>query len=244
MPGREPRSAVVMHESDSDRVDRDGSVSYDDRTARLYEPFVGLVTLGRYRPLLAGEVARLNPGPTARALDLCCGTGLVARELARRIGPQGEVTAVDASPAMLAQARRREAAWRARAEGGRRPAAAKIAYVRAEADSLPLPDGRFDCATVFLGLHEIAPAARLPALREVGRVLRPGGRGLVLDFAAGGPPLQRRLVRLALGALEGPEAWTITQPGVRVLLEQAGLRPERPRPVLLGILELVGFERP
>ena len=206
-----------------------GSLSYGRRTARLYEPFVAAVTLGRYRPFLAREVVRLGLDPADRILDLCCGTGLLSRELARRIGPDGEVVGVDASEAMLEQARR---------AGGR------VVYVRAEADSLPLPDGHFDGATIFLGLHEITQAARLPALREVRRVLRPGGRGLVLDFASGGPALRRGAVRLALSALEGPEAGTITEPGLSVLLSQAGLRPERPRPVLLGVLEVVGFARP
>jgi len=206
-----------------------GSLSYGRRTARLYEPFVAAVTLGRYRPFLAREVVRLGLDPADRILDLCCGTGLLSRELARRIGPDGEVVGVDASEAMLEQARR---------AGGR------VVYVRAEADSLPLPDGHFDGATIFLGLHEITQAARLPALREVRRVLRPGGRGLVLDFASGGPALRRQAVRLVLSALEGPEAWTITEPGLSVLLSQAGLRPERPRPVFLGVLEAVGFARP
>ena len=209
--------------------DDGGSLSYGRRTARLYEPFIAAVTFGRYRPLLAREVVRLGLGPADRILDLCCGTGLLSRELARRLGPDGEVVGVDASEAMLGQAR---------LAGGR------VVYVRAEADSLPLPDGHFDCATLFLGLHEIAQAARLPALREVRRVLRPGGRGLVLDFASGGPALRRGAVRLALSALEGPEAWTITEPGLSVLLSQAGLRPERPRPVFLGVLEAVGFARP
>ena len=209
--------------------DDGSSLSYDRRTARLYEPFIAAVTFGRYRPLLAREVVRLGLGPADRILDLCCGTGLLSRELARRLGPDGEVVGVDASEAMLEQAR---------LAGGR------VVYVRAEADSLPLPDGHFDGVTLFLGLHEITQAARLPALREVRRVLRPGGRGLVLDFASGGPALRRGAVRLALSALEGPEAGTITEPGLSVLLSQAGLRPERPRPVFLGVLEVVGFARP
>jgi len=207
-----------------------GSLSYGRRAARLYEPFVAAVTFGRYRPFLAREVVRLGLGPADRVLDLCCGTGLLARELARRLGPDGEVVGVDASEAMLERATRRGQSCR-------------TVYVRAEADSLPLPDGHFDCVTLFLGLHEITQEARLPALREVRRVLRPGGRGLVLDFASGGPALRRGVVRFALSALEGPEAWTITEPGLSVLLSQAGLRPERPRPVFFGVLEVVGFAR-
>lgn len=212
----------------------ENSPVYGRRTARLYEPFMAAVTFGRYRPFLAREVANLGLRPADRILDLCCGTGLLSREMARRLGPDGEVVGVDVSEAMLEQAKR---------GAGKPPAGGKVIYVRAEADALPLPDGRFDYATVFLGLHEIAQAARLPALREVRRVLRPGGRGLAFDFASGGPSLRRGGVRLALSALEGPEAWTITDPGVAALLAQADLRPEKPRPVFLGVLEVVGFVR-
>jgi len=222
----------------------DSSLSYDRRTARLYEPFMAAVTFGRYRPFLAKEVNRLGLRPADRVLDLCCGTGLCARELACRLGPDGEVVGVDASEAMLEEAARCGQARLTRPRGAQPPAGGKVVYVRAEADSLPLPDGHFDCVTLFLGLHEIAREERLPALREVRRVLRPGGRGLVLDFASGGPALRRGAVRLALSALEGPEAWTITEPGVSALLSQAGLRPGRPRPVFLGVLEAVGFVRP
>ena len=124
-----------------------GSLSYGRRAARLYQPLVAAVTFGRYRPFLAREVVRLGLGPADRILGLCRGTGLAARELARRLGPGGEVVGVDASEAMLEQAT---------LAGGR------VVYVRAEADSLPRPDGHFDCVTIFLGLHEITQAARRP----------------------------------------------------------------------------------
>lgn len=213
-------------------------LAYGRRTARLYEPFMAAVTFGRYRSFVAREVARLRLGPSDRVLDLACGTGLVLHEVARRLGPRGEVVGVDNSEAMLEQAARRRLPKSPAHSGTER-----VAYVRAEADALPLPDDTFDWVTLFLGLHEIAPGARLPALREVKRVLRPGGRGLVLDFASGGSRLRRALTRFALTAMEGPDAWTITDPGVPALVKQAGLRPDPPRAAFLGLLEVTGFAK-
>ncbi len=228
-----------------------GNLTYDERAARLYEPLMALSTLGRYGRLVTREVARLEFRPRDRVLDLCCGTGLVTRELARHLGPAGEVVAVDASEAMLeraallatAAAREREAPAERGPRGGPGPAP-KINHIRAQAQSLPLPDETFDWATLFLGLHEIAPAARLPALREVRRVLRPGGRGLIVDFAPGRHEFRRRIVYFVLRALEGPDSATIVDPGPAALLIQAGLRTEKPRPALLGILQAVAFSRP
>lgn len=226
----------------------------DSRLAAfLYEPFVAALTAGRYRGFVGREVERLAPRPGDRALDLCCGTGLVTRELARRVGPGGEVVAVDASPAMLELAGRRVRGEVASTVGQRdlgradlaaRGGGAPVSFVLADAAALPLPDGEFDLATIFLGLHEVDGGSRREALREVRRVLRPGGRGVVLDFAAGGPPARRHLVRWALTALEGPDAWTITDPGLEALLRSADLGPAQRRPVFGGVLEVVAFQRP
>lgn len=220
-------------------------LSYGPRTARLYEPFMAAVTLGRYRSFVAAEVTRLDLRPSDRVLDLCCGTGIVVRELARRLGPRGEVIGVDSSEAMLEEAARRGTVRRFRGRAGAGlTAGGRVTYIRAPAECLPLPDDLFDWVTIFLGLHEIGRAARLPALGEVRRVLRPGGRGLILDFATGGSRLRRGALRLFLSALEGPDAGTICEPGVPALVSEAGLRPDRPRPVFLGLLEVTGFEKP
>lgn len=218
--------------------------TYDQRAARLYEPLMAIGTFGHYGRLVTREVARLELRPGDRVLDLCCGTGLVTRELARHLGPAGEVVVVDASPAMLEEAAALGKAALPEEPAGAPCSAPKVSYLQAEAQSLPLPDGSFDWTTLFLGLHEISQAARLPALREVRRVLRPGGRGLVVDFAPGRPGFRRQLIYLALRALEGEDSATIVDPGTSALLTQAGLRPGRPRPAFAGILEATIFDRP
>jgi len=217
-------------------VEGGGSLINGRRTAQVYEAFMGLVTLGSYRSFVSREASRLRPNPKDRAVDICCGTGLLTRALARSIGPKGAVVGVDASEAMLDAARSHSLLPTAEA--------AAVSFILADASRLPLPGESVDLATMFLGLHEIAPSARLPALREVQRVLRPGGRGLILDVSSSIPRPLLWPARVALIAMEGSDAWNITDPGVPALLRQAGLRQTGRRAVLGGILELVEFSRP
>jgi len=230
-----------------------GALAYDRFTALFYEPFMLALTLGRYRSTVAREVTLLGPRPDARALDLCCGTGMVTAELARRLGPRGEVVAVDSSPAMLEAARRKLSRLARDGQGGPGPDPGgpgsdrlpRAEFIEADASALPLPDASFDLVTLFLGLHEVEPCRRLVALREVKRVLRPGGTGVVLELRGRGPAWKLRLIRWAITALEGPDAWTITEPGVTSLIERARLEVVGgPRPLFWGLFESVRFRRP
>lgn len=117
-------------------------------------------------------VAALRPGE--RVLDVACGTGIVARMARERVGDSGTVAGLDANPGMLAVARSTAA-----------PALA-IEWYEASAEATPLADGSFDVALCQLGLQFIAN--KLGALREMRRVLAPGGR-LVLNVPGPTPPL-------------------------------------------------------
>jgi ubiquinone/menaquinone biosynthesis C-methylase UbiE len=119
---------------------------------------------------LIGRAARLSPGD--RLLDLACGPGIYSRPFARQIAP-GLVVGLDLSPPMLRHARRR-----ARAEG-----LGNLALVRGDALRLPFADGRFDVVNCCGALH-LFPDPDL-ALREVHRVLKPGGRFTVAAFRRG-----------------------------------------------------------
>jgi demethylmenaquinone methyltransferase / 2-methoxy-6-polyprenyl-1,4-benzoquinol methylase len=135
----------------------------------------------------AARLAAVKPG--ARALDLCCGSGDIAFALAAR---GADVVGLDFSEAMLlvAEGRRR------RAEGKSEIRSAKSEvrnphFLRGDAQQIPFPDNSFDIATVGYGLRNLADWKG--GLREMQRVLRPGGRLVTLDF--GKPPnaLWRRL---------------------------------------------------
>lgn len=106
------------------------------------------------------DLAHLQPGE--RVLDLACGTGIVARLAATRVGSTGAVVGVDNSPDMIAVARRSP------------PGGAAMEWHEADAESLPLARDSVDCVLCQVGLMLISDQAA--ALAEVRRVLRPGGR--------------------------------------------------------------------
>jgi demethylmenaquinone methyltransferase / 2-methoxy-6-polyprenyl-1,4-benzoquinol methylase len=154
-----------------------------------------------------------------RALDVCCGTGDLALLLARRLGPEGLVVGVDFSREMLGIAARRAAA-----AGFSRV----CRFVTADAHALPAPDGAFDVATVGFGIRNVARPD--VALRELCRVLRPGGRLAVLEFSVPQRPFVRRLYDLYsftlmpwLGRLASrhPDAYLYLPASVRQWPDQA-----------------------
>jgi ubiquinone/menaquinone biosynthesis C-methylase UbiE len=119
---------------------------------------------------LIGRAARLSPGD--RLLDLACGSGIYTRPFARQVAP-GLVVGMDLSPAMLRGARRR-----VRAAG-----LENVALIRGDALHPPFADGRFDVVNCCGALHLFPDVDR--ALREVHRVLKPGGRFTVATFRRG-----------------------------------------------------------
>lgn len=117
-------------------------------------------------PLAADLLEVAAPRPGERILDVACGTGIVARLAAERVGQEGTVTGADINAGMLAVAR------------SRAPAGRTIDWHEAPAEDLPLPDGAFDVVLCQLGLMFVADQAR--ALREMRRVLATGGRLAIL----------------------------------------------------------------
>jgi len=201
-----------------------------DRIAGVYDRMNSVMTAGmhhRWRER-AADLAELQPG--ARALDVACGTGDLALELARRVGPGGEVVACDFSEQMLELARAK---------------AADLATVRIEwANALELPyrDDEFAAATVGFGVRNFADLER--GLSELARVVRPGGKVVILEMTTPTrPPLSTffalwfdRIVPL-LGRLAGDgDAFTYLPrsvqrfPGPHELaatMERCGLRSIR-----------------
>ena len=136
-----------------------------DRIAGFYDVMNSVMTAGlhhRWRER-AADLAALEPG--ARALDVATGTGDLAIELARRVGPAGEVVGSDFSEGMLEHARGKSTAVR---------------WEQANALALPYADGGFDAATVGFGARNFSDLER--GLAEMTRVVRPGGRVVVLEI--------------------------------------------------------------
>jgi ubiquinone/menaquinone biosynthesis C-methylase UbiE len=139
--------------------------------AHLYERVAVRHVLGPWAPSLV-DAARLAPGE--RVVDVACGTGVVARLAAQRVGRQGRVTAVDFNAGMISVARSLPAA-----EG------AAIEWLEGSALALPLPDASVDAVLCQQGL-QFFPDKGL-ALRETRRVVRGGGRLALSVWAAVGP---------------------------------------------------------
>jgi len=161
--------------------------------AKAYEALFVPSLLGQFAPVVA-DVARLQRGD--RVLDVACGTGVLAREAAARTAPAGSVVGLDANPGMLAVAAQ---------------LAPAIEWRQGFAESLPFPDSSFDAVVSQFGLMFFSDQRQ--ALREMIRVLRPGGRLAVavwdsLDhapaYAAEVALFERVAGRAAADALRAP----------------------------------------
>lgn len=126
-----------------------------DLVPALFDPWAGVLV----------DLAGVRPGD--RVVDLACGTGVVARTAARRVMPDGHVCGLDVNEDMLAIARR---------------AGADIEWLQTDASRTDLPDASFDVAFCQQGLQFFPD--RLAALRELHRLLAPGGRAVIATWCA------------------------------------------------------------
>jgi SAM-dependent methyltransferase len=151
------------------------TVSYRDFTntgAENYErDFVPAIAT----PVSASLLAAADLQPGERVLDVACGTGIIARLAAERVGPTGTVTAIDVAPDMIDVARATPA-----------PAGATIDWHVGDAVSLPFDDGTYDAVLCQMGLMFMAD--RAAAVAEMRRVLAPGGRVVVNTPGSIQPP--------------------------------------------------------
>ena len=140
-------------------------------SAAGYDLLAWLFLLGRERGFRERLVrlARLEPGQSV--LDIGCGTGSLAIAAKQRVGPGGTVRGIDASPELIARARRKA-----------RKAGVDVPFTIGVVEALPFPDGHFDAVLSTLMLHHLPREARQQCAREVRRVLKPGGRVLAVDF--------------------------------------------------------------
>lgn len=197
-----------------------------DRIAKIYDLLNSVMTAGLHHQWRrrAAELAAIGPG--SRVLDVATGTGDLAFELAGRVGPTGSVIGSDFSERMLALAREKALARGAAPGGGggaigEAAPASRIHFQTANALDLPFEDNEFDAATVGFGVRNFSDLDR--GLREMARVVRPGGRVVILEMTTPQrPPLSSffslwfdRVVPV-LGRLAGdPEAYSYLPNSVR-----------------------------
>jgi len=143
-----------------------------DSVAPRYDLMNDVMSFGLHRWWKAFTIARTGLKPGDFALDVAAGSGDLALGLARRVGPTGRVLVTDINRRMLERGRDRLLD---------RGIAGNVAYVQADAEALPFPDRTFHGVTIGFGLRNVTD--KPAALREMCRVLKPGGRLLVLEFS-------------------------------------------------------------
>jgi demethylmenaquinone methyltransferase/2-methoxy-6-polyprenyl-1,4-benzoquinol methylase len=185
-----------------------------DRIARVYDLMNSVMTAGLHQRWRERAVDLAGVGPGDRVLDVATGTGDLAIALRRRVGSSGAVVGSDFSERMLELARAK---------------AHDVRFESANALDLPYDDDSFDAATVGFGARNFSDLAR--GLSEMARVVRPGGRVVVLELTTPErPPLSwffrlwfDRLVPL-LGRVAGdPDAYTYLPSSVRRFPNARGL---------------------
>ena len=210
-----------------------------DRIAPVYDLMNRAMTMGldqRWRRLAVRESVR----PGDRVLDACCGTGDLA--LAARAAGAAEVVGLDFSEPMLERARRK---------------APELEWVQGDLLALPFPDASFDVATCGFGIRNVEELEA--GLRELARVVRPGGKLAVLEITRPTGLLRPFfrlwfdvLIPLAGKVLPGGKAYTYLPASVRrfpgpedlaALFRQAGLADVRYRLLAGGIVALHVAER-
>jgi len=177
-----------------------------DRIAGFYDLMNSVMTAGLHHRWRARAAALAALGPGDSALDVACGTGDLAIELARRVGTGGEVIGSDFAEEMLERARAKDPG---------------LVWEWGNALELPYASGRFDAATVGFGARNFSDLER--GLAEMTRVVKPGGRVVVLEITTPRKPPLSTFYRVwfdhvvpLIGRLTGEqEAYTYLPSSVR-----------------------------
>ncbi len=203
-----------------------------DSVASRYDLMNDLMSMGIHRlwKRFAVELAGIKRGH--RVLDLASGTGDLAARFAGLVGPDGLVVMTDINAAMLNEGRKRMAD-----EG----LVGNIEYTQVNAETIPFPDNFFDCITIAFGLRNVTDKQK--ALNEMQRVLKPGGRVLVLEFShPNGEPLKKvydlysfKLLPLMGRLVANDEA------SYQYLAESIRMHPDQE--TLKAMMEQAGLER-
>ncbi|WP_197053293.1 bifunctional demethylmenaquinone methyltransferase/2-methoxy-6-polyprenyl-1,4-benzoquinol methylase UbiE [Litchfieldella xinjiangensis] len=200
--------------------------------AARYDVMNDLMSFGIHRLWKRLTLERAGVRPGHQVLDIAGGTGDLTLAFARRVGPRGRVVLADINASMLRVGRDK---LLDNGVGG------NVEYVQANAECLPFPDNHFDCITIAFGLRNVTD--KDAALRSMQRVLKPGGRLLVLEFSKPGNPLLTRaydeysfrfLPRIGQWVANDAESY-------RYLAESIRMHPDQD--TLKSMMEAAGLER-
>lgn len=202
-----------------------------DSVAERYDLMNDLMSGGIHRLWKRRTVAEAAARPGHVVLDLAGGTGDLAISFARRVGDQGHVVLADINAAMLRQGRRRML------DAG---IIRNVSLAQADAENLPFADGSFDLVTIAFGLRNVT--RKEAALAAMYRVLKPGGKLLILEFSRPVEGLQPlydvysfRVLPMLGRLVAGDEE------SYRYLAESIRVHPDQE--TLLGMMEEAGLER-
>lgn len=200
-----------------------------DSVAPRYDLMNDLMSAGLHRlwKRFAVEASGVRPGE--RVLDIAGGTGDLARLFIRRVGPQGEVVLTDINPGMLRHGRDRLL-----------DAGIVLPLVLCDAERLPFGSDRFDCVAVAFGLRNMT--RKEDALSEMRRVLKPGGRLVVLEFSKVWAPVRPLYDAYSFGLLPRLGKLVANDAAAyRYLAESIRRHPDQE--ALKAMMEQAGLER-
>ena len=173
--------------------------------ARFYDAVGWLMTFGKASAMRKETVAFAQPAAGEKVLDVGCGTGTDAIALRAKVGAGGEVVGLDAAPEMIAVARDK-----ATKQG------ADIDFRVGLIEEIPFPDDCFDLVLTSFMLHHLPDDLKRKGLAEIRRVLKPGGRCLVVDLTVHGQSFVGHVMKL-IGHGEQGQASEL-----RAILDDAG----------------------
>jgi len=138
---------------------------------RYYDIIVNVITLGRTKAIHGETIALAGLRPGDSVLDVGCGTGALLLEAEKRSGVDGTMVGIDVEPAMIEQAKKRAD-----------KAGSRATFAVASVDHIPYPDNTFDVVFSTLMYHHLNETQRSAAFVELERLIRPGGRLVVVDI--------------------------------------------------------------